>query len=549
MQASTFLPSRLIYLDVSVSDEDNCVVKLCLTARLEQKETKYMTLSHRWGDPSQIFKLTCDNMDELTLGVPLSRLPPTFRGALEFALFCDVRYVWIDALCIKQDDRLDWSMEAPSMGLIYHNAFCNLSAAGLGDPANGLFTTRMPSQSAPIWVSPRPELWNGPDWKVVSEGEIYTCMPQDFFERDVELAPVNERAWVMQERLLSPRKIYFTDQQLFWECRKGKACEMFPNGIPEEPDDWTPPMFGLSYGCGRHDVFLRSVIDTAVRLRQMGHSGPLPNQEDRTRLLRAWKELLRQYISCEITYASDRLMAISGVTTYFEQALGDECVFGLWRSQLPFQLAFLYANEPKSTKQDPVEGNQKVPSWTWAYHERKVQAPPDTLDPENDKYMWADMGTSEALVTVMDITFDEKVLLPPTEVDGIWFEKQFPACLHLLCHLLPCMHAVDDDDNTGEDTSKNTNSEWGIKVVIFVGGMTTTARIKFDSEVPDNASIMPVYWWKPKMGRALVVSQVGGEGSRMFKRTGFLQVEPPFWSLFHDYWEVCGDEQESICLV
>lgn len=220
---------------------------------------------------------------------------------------------------------------------------------------------------------------------MISEGSFYTCVPQDLFERTIDLAPVNDRAWVMQERLLSRREIVFSQHQIFWECRSRKTCEMFPDQIPKDPSDIVPCTLG--YFNEKYEAFLFSVIDTTVLQQQANRSCSLTSQADKTRLLRVWRELLKRYVSCGITYTSDRLIAINGITKYFEQALDDKCVFGLWRSQPPFQLIFLYLSN-KDSQEDYAEGNQQVPSWSWARHEQKLQLAPEINDPEEDQRTW-----------------------------------------------------------------------------------------------------------------------------------------------------------------
>lgn len=49
-------------------------------------------------------------------------------------------------------------------------------------------------------------------------------LQKDLWARSVELSPLSRRAWVLQERLLSPRTLHYTNTQLFWECRESKAC-------------------------------------------------------------------------------------------------------------------------------------------------------------------------------------------------------------------------------------------------------------------------------------------------------------------------------------
>ena len=60
-----------------------------------------------------------------------------------------------------------------------------------------------------------------------------TPLQKDLWGHSVELSPLSRRAWVLQERLLSPRTLHYTKRQLFWECRASKACESSPNPCPK----------------------------------------------------------------------------------------------------------------------------------------------------------------------------------------------------------------------------------------------------------------------------------------------------------------------------
>jgi hypothetical protein len=104
---------------------------------------QYMTLSHRWGQKALV-KLTRDNIREFMGGIPLSTLPKTFRDAIKVASSLGVRWLWIDALCIIQEDKglKDWLEESASMERVYTNSYCNISATSAIDSSEGLFHTR-----------------------------------------------------------------------------------------------------------------------------------------------------------------------------------------------------------------------------------------------------------------------------------------------------------------------------------------------------------------------------------------------------------------------
>lgn len=72
-------------------------------------------------------------------GASISLLSRTFQDAVHATLELGLRYLWIDALCIVQDSKSDWSQEALAMADVYQGAFCKLAATGSVDGHGGLF--------------------------------------------------------------------------------------------------------------------------------------------------------------------------------------------------------------------------------------------------------------------------------------------------------------------------------------------------------------------------------------------------------------------------
>src|SRR5450432_78162 len=88
--------------------------KLVISA-VDKCEGVYITLSHRWGGAGMI-RLISDTFDEFRTNIPLSMLPQTFKDAITVTKHLDVRYLWIDSLCILQDSKDDLRRESARMG-------------------------------------------------------------------------------------------------------------------------------------------------------------------------------------------------------------------------------------------------------------------------------------------------------------------------------------------------------------------------------------------------------------------------------------------------
>jgi len=121
-------------------------------------ELPYTTLSHRWGS-AEVFQLTLHTISEMVDSIPVTALPKTFQEAFEFAKRLGFRYMWIDSLCIIQDSIEDWQKEAITMGNVYANAQCNISATGALDTEQGLFFERNPMLVNPCKIKLN---WSGP---------------------------------------------------------------------------------------------------------------------------------------------------------------------------------------------------------------------------------------------------------------------------------------------------------------------------------------------------------------------------------------------------
>lgn len=135
-QEPSWYPTRL--LDLGGTENEIWRVKVIETAK-ERLKGLYITLSHCWGAGVHLL-LTKQNRDGLLDELP--SLPKTFAEAVSACRKLGIRYLWIDSLCIIQDDLDDWEREASLMHRVYKRAWCNLSAAASRDSSEGLYRER-----------------------------------------------------------------------------------------------------------------------------------------------------------------------------------------------------------------------------------------------------------------------------------------------------------------------------------------------------------------------------------------------------------------------
>jgi len=135
--------------------------------------------------------------------------------AVEITRRLGVRYLWIDCLCIIQDDEQDWRREAASMGKVYKNSLLTISATAAEGNSQGCFARRDPSR---VELSPTKRLDPNPsklDPHPSSSPTSWAVIRSNFWMKGVDLAPVSRRGWILQERILSPRIVHFSKEQIF----------------------------------------------------------------------------------------------------------------------------------------------------------------------------------------------------------------------------------------------------------------------------------------------------------------------------------------------
>jgi hypothetical protein len=181
--ANTYVPKRLVDLETS---------KPGLIRVIEKHDKKpghpYVTLSHSWGKSPSFLRLTTENKDRLRKEFPVADLEnKNFEEAINVARYMEMRYIWIDSLCICQEGKeKDFKEEGQYMHLVYQNSFCNIVAADSKDGNGGLFRQR-PSSSL-----------SGTDTK-----GSWVVLDKELWAKELLQSPIYKRGWVFQGKAIS----------------------------------------------------------------------------------------------------------------------------------------------------------------------------------------------------------------------------------------------------------------------------------------------------------------------------------------------------------
>lgn len=164
-------------------------------------DTQYVTLSYVWGFDSTSF-------DDMSVVDVISRtLPRTLEDAMIVCRRLDYRYLWIDRYCIPQNDPVQRHRQIGHMDAIYARSSLTIIACAGQDPHYGLPGVTRPRQIPSVHI----------------EGlGFLQLLP---LQEDITCSVCAERGWTYQETLLSQKRLYFTDRQLYFEDDRTMTCE------------------------------------------------------------------------------------------------------------------------------------------------------------------------------------------------------------------------------------------------------------------------------------------------------------------------------------
>lgn len=185
----------------------------------------YVALSYCWGPQDGKLVATKTNLSLLEKGIAISDLPATLMDAVKMTLKLGSRFIWIDALCIIQDDPADWSREAGKMSTVYAQALITIIASSAASCEEG-FLEHERHRSIGVGRVRTGDQVTDLRARLIYDWGHHRGGPQaadNSYKRWFD--PVDGRGWTLQERLLSGRYVNFTTGEAQWGCLTTRSCE------------------------------------------------------------------------------------------------------------------------------------------------------------------------------------------------------------------------------------------------------------------------------------------------------------------------------------
>lgn len=278
-------------------------------------ECRYCALSYVWGKSSKRWlTLTKDNAASLRAPNSLvgGSLSQTILDAIQVCKELGECYLWVDSLCIVQDDPVNQMRQIDIMDMIYASATVTLVAAA-GDHAD----TGLPGVSVWAREATRQTI-------TIQDMEVSNALPR--LKDMIEVSVWNTRGWTYQERMFSHRCICFTESQAYYGCSQGVQYE--------EADRlartiWTTESFKKKLQSGTFmELYTNNVTDYTLR---------------------------------SLTSQADIIRAFRGVLNDMSRKYTETFHAGLPAGQ--FEQALMWQ---KSRQSRAGDRSQIAPSWSWA---------------------------------------------------------------------------------------------------------------------------------------------------------------------------------------
>ncbi|KAI0189448.1 heterokaryon incompatibility protein-domain-containing protein [Astrocystis sublimbata] len=371
------LPSR--FLEIA----DPHIVKV--STSIEGQKGRYACLSHCWGGKTPC-TLTASTKEQFSESIPQSVMPRIFLETIGICRRLGIEKLWIDSLCIQQDSKEDWEYEAGRMCQYYSNCFVCIAATSSSSSTGTLAPVEHPADIVVRSNGHDPR--TGPFGLVAIPSEVLDIhhFGRAHQKSDPSRFPLMTRAWVVQERWLSPRTLHFCGAEIVFECAQSTLCE-----CGGEPQDVSRVQQG----------FVRAVATTRF--------APVRENVD----FHTWPDIVTEYSACDLSQPTDRLVALSGLASVKERRYLKHVpvespipryLAGLWRDHLTYQLSWFvgeelliagetnrrkYASRAEPTRRRPKPQEYLAPSWSWA----------SVMDPVH--YLWFGDAIGEPLFELL----------------------------------------------------------------------------------------------------------------------------------------------------
>ncbi|RDL36182.1 uncharacterized protein BP5553_06794 [Venustampulla echinocandica] len=450
-------PSTSNYLPMAKDWLKECIDKHehCIKPNRQVLPTRLLCLG---GDSIrymyQMFKAFNYNLQKC---VPENELTKTFRDAIYITRSLGLEYLWIDSLCIIQDDDQDWLRESALMSGVYGGSTINIAAADSIDGNGGCLYDDMAirtQRKAFRYRLRMPGLQDKRPWEL---SPIY------LYPYCTSWSHLSSRAWTLQERFLAPRTLHFSRTDMLWECHEKEACSLFPDRLPQDL------LFHQTY-------------------------------RKRASLASIWHLLVNLYSAAKLTRYSDKLVALSGLAQAVESETGDKYAAGMWRKDLEIQLLWYSLGEevlfPRPPYQAPTvsaKHNHLTSSHSQSKRTLTFRFPSRSWAALNNAVTFPDVSVPVDTSTTHLYVHVHSVYTQPTGPSSLG--QISGGLLTLSCSVL--MRGTSTSHDNLDAEHQEVFEHQASAVALSFGGDTTVASIYWDIE-EDHSGLL---YFLPIVGR------------------------------------------------
>lgn len=307
-------------LDVSSSGAQG---RIFLHEPGQQERGEYIALSYCWGGPQKVVTEMANRAEHQRHGIELSRLPCTIADAARVTASLGIRYLWVDALCVVQDDQATKALEIEKMGDVYANATLVLVAGGVARRADdGFLEFQDELAVVPIRV-----------------GERFPAVPVCLAPGDLEVSHIDSRGWTFQERHLASRTLEFRGSRgVSLSCQES-FVQYIGGAHPDGSDAWEPDERKLS-----------EKLAVCANARGL------------------WQAMLDEYTVRRLTETGDRLPALAGFARMWARESSSppgEYMAGLWEGQVVDDLMWRSGVQHIGSDVRISLDRYRKPGWSW----------------------------------------------------------------------------------------------------------------------------------------------------------------------------------------
>jgi hypothetical protein len=342
----------------------------------------YVTLSYVWGQSREVLQLNKDNQNTLRQpdALRITRLTTVVEDAIHLVKSIGERYLWVDALCVPQNDNELTAFYVDRMDQIYSQSILTIVAASTVDASDTLPGVRPYT---------RPPLYSRD-----AEGIRFVKLPLDF-PLLLRTSVYESRAWTFQERLLSTRSVIFIGNEVFLSCPSKLRSESVEHSALDRRRLQLVPSVSIPLGDHPQDWILP---------------------------LTMYRDLVVAYTKKRLTFDGDILRAFAGISATLESkhALGT-MFLGIPAHGLPLALTWV-SIAPLTRRSECIAPFElypvRLPSWTWAAWTGKI------IWPFSFRLLHTSISANKGMYFRYTLLIDHVEI--GTEVDGSWYVHRGP---------------------------------------------------------------------------------------------------------------------------